>query len=321
MNKIVLRNTVISVMLIVLLFFVVMLSNRSPYGKNQSSFAAVPKKEITRIELIENENRLILVRKDGNWLVNGEYEARRSAVLFILRILQEMRIKSPVSSGMFSEQIAGKGITPVKVRVYEESRVLKSFLVYKTGSNIYGNIMKMSERSRPFIVYVPGFEEEIGSFFIADRLFWQPFTLFNLLPSEISSVKVENPHDTASSFKINRKDDRYLLSGDEGWDPSAVRRYISYFTYVPFETWAADLSDDMKERIMAGDPFSIITVVRSAGEEIVLKMWQRTDDGSGARDSDRLWGKLNTGDELFIVRYFDIDPLLKKRSYFYSNNP
>jgi hypothetical protein len=35
------------------------------------------------------------------------------------------------------------------------------------------------------------------------------------------------------------------------------------------------------------------------------------------KDSDRLIGKMEERDELFIMRYFDIDPLLKKRSYFF----
>ena len=35
----------------------------------------------------------------------------------------------------------------------------------KPASNIYGNIMKMKSGSKPFIVYVPGFEGDIGSGF------------------------------------------------------------------------------------------------------------------------------------------------------------
>ena len=41
-----------------------------------------------------------------------------------------------------------------------------------------------------------------------------------------------------------------------------------------------------------------------------------TENGHG-KDSDRLLGKTNERDELFIMRYFDIDPMIKKRSYFF----
>jgi hypothetical protein len=317
MNKIVLRNTIISVLLIVALFIIIMLRDRSPYGKNQSSFAPIPGKEVTRIELAENDNKLVLSKEGEGWLVNGIREARKSEVFFISRILTEMRIKSPVSAEMFSKEITEKGVLPVKVRVYENNKLLKKFLVYKTASNPYGNIMKMSERSRPFIVYVPGYEEDIGSEFIVSELFWQPFNIFNLLPSEIFSINMENLTDTASSFQIISTDNRYILSGMAGWDSSRVRRYVSYFTWVPFENWAFDITDDRKAKINSQEPVYRITVKITSGEEIILTMWDRYDSQTGAKDSDRLLGRCSTEDEFFIIRYFDIDPLLKKRSYFY----
>ena len=48
--------------------------------------------------------------------------------------------------------------------------------------------MKLRESSRPFIVFVPGNEAEIGSAFTLNGLFWQPYTVFSFLPSDIYSV-------------------------------------------------------------------------------------------------------------------------------------
>jgi hypothetical protein len=39
--------------------------------------------------------------------------------------------------------------------------------------------------------------------------------------------------------------------------------------------------------------------------------------GTKEIDSDRLLGKTDENDEFFIMRYFDIDPLIKNRSYFF----
>jgi hypothetical protein len=41
--------------------------------------------------------------------------------------------------------------------------------------------------------------------------------------------------------------------------------------------------------------------------------------GTKETDSDRLLAKTDENDEFFIMRYFDIDPLIKKRSYFFQN--
>ncbi len=204
--------------------------------------------------------------------------------------------------------------------MYEKRRLLKSFYVYKTGSNSYGNIMKMKERTKPFIVYVPGYEGDIGSAFISCELFWLPFTVFNLLPSEISSVTLENIADPASSFTIADTGSKYRLSDLKdilsGWDSSRVRRYISYFTMVPFESWAFDISESEKIRFSSESPAFRISVRKSDGGEVILTLWERvfrtvkkTPTGYGE--------KRMTGMSIFIMRYFDIDPLLKKISYFF----
>ena len=264
------------------------------------------------------------LEKNGKeWLVNGKNVARKSSILFIIKVIKEIKIKSPVSPDMFNSEITEKGVGPVKVKIYEKSRLLNSFLVYKTRSNIYGNIMKMGDRSKPFIVYVPGYEADIGSAFVLNELYWQPFTLFNLLPSEIASVSVENRGDTSTSFSITSNNHRFVLSGNKskltGWDTSRVRRYLTYFTWIPFESWAFDLPADEKKRIETGQPLVRITVIGSSGKKTVLTLWEREKPENGILtiDSDRLYGKTDNRDDLFFMKYFDVDPILKKRSYFF----
>jgi hypothetical protein len=322
LNRLFIRNIILSVLLIILLVIVLLYRSRTPYGKNQSSFASQPQKEITRIELSTDGNKLSLERNGNIWLVNGRQEARRSGIAFIESILTELKIKSPVSPDLFEEEISNKNIDPVKVRVFENNKLLKSFLVYKTGSNKYGNIMKIKERTKPFIVYVPGYEGDIGSGFTLNELFWLPYTVFNLLPSEISSITFENVADPATSFTIAGKNNIYTLSDENtslaGWDSSRVRRYISYFTLIPFESWALDLSDTERNKIKSGSPICRITVKKTDGAQIFLTLWEKGNNETGAKDSDRLWGMTSAREDLFILRYFDIDPLLKKRSYFFT---
>ena len=305
------------------LLFFILLRARSPFGKNNSSFSSYPHIEITKIEYSQSGKRLTLEKKGDGWLINGKTEARKSGILFILRILTEIKIKSPVSNDLFKSEITGKDIIPVKVKVYEKRRLLRSFLVYKTRSNDYGNIMKINEASKPFIVYVPGYDGDIGSGFTLNELFWQPYTVFNLLPSEIATVKFENISDTASSFSIVNSNHHYFLSGNtgnlDGWDSTLVTRYISYFVRIPFESWALDIEETEKRIIEAQRPLYRIIVTAASGRKTTLTLWgmMNAESGSKKMDSDRLFGKTEERDELFIVRYFDIDPLIKKRSYFF----
>lgn len=301
----------------VLLIFV---RDRSPFGKDNTSFAAVPDEEITKIEFSHGEKVLTLENEDGKWLLNGSLETRKTSIFYLLRILKEMSIKSPVSSELFDSVIVKNGITPVTVRSYENRRLLSSFQVYKTQSNIYGNIMKTKERSKPFILHVPGHDGNIGSAFNLNELYWQPYTLFNLLPSGIEMVLFENYSDTASSFKIIKKNGDYSLSDGikelKGWDTALVKRYLTYFTFIPFESWLTELGHEEREIIQSSSPMCRISV-SSGGKETILTLKEiiRPD---GSRDSDRVYGMLNESGEIFIVRYFDIDPILKRRGYFFQ---
>ena len=203
-------------------------------------------------------------------------------------------------------------------------KLIKSFLVYKTSSNSYGNIMKIRERSKPFIVYVPGYDGDIGSAFTLNELFWQPYTVFNLLPSEIESVKFENLSDTSSSFLITGRNHHFTLSAANreltGWDSTLVTRYLSYFAWIPFEKWALEMGEKEKKMVESQQPLYRITVTTISREKVSSYIMGKNERRRGrqlTKDSDRLLGKTQSSDEFFVMRYFDIDPLLKKRSYFF----
>jgi len=318
------KTVIITVTATVLLAAIIVLSReRSPFGRNNSNFSSVPEKSITRIELSDDHSRIVLERKEDVWILNGNRETRSNSVLFLLKILSDISIKSTVSEELFNREINELGIRPVRVKVYEGRRILQSFLVYKTSSNSYGNVMKLREGSKPFICYVPGFDSDIGSAFTLKEAFWQPFTLFSHLPSEIASVTVTYINDPGSSFMIRNEEGSLSLYDPvnklAGWDTSRIMRYLSYFANVSFESWASELSEREKINIADSVPAYRISLESVKGNNVALTLWVRkkVENGVEKTDSDRLWGRTEASDEFVIVRYMDIDPLLKKRSYFY----
>jgi hypothetical protein len=323
MSKQIIRYFFIFIAIAALLL--ILLRGRMPFGKSNSSFAVSPEVKITRIDFYQGNNKLSIEKSGELWLINKKYEARKSAVLFTLNMLREIKIKSPVSAEIFTNEVVNKKLDPVKVNIFEKRRLVKSFFVYKTASNVYGNIMKIKASSKPFIVYIPGYEENIGIHFIVNELFWQPFMVFNLSPSQITSVKLENLVDTSSSFLINCDRKGYMLSdlnrNITGWDTLKVQRYLSYYTAIPFEKWAFGLPESEKKSIESVYPIYRITVNQSDGNEIILTVWEKWNiiDGVKKTDTDRIWAKTNSRDEIFVMRYFDLDPVLKKRSYFITH--
>jgi hypothetical protein len=308
---------------LIILAIIFFFKGRTPFGKSNSSFAIQTGKEITEIEFFNGERRLNLMKQGEEWLVNRNKETRKSSILFIEKILREMKIKSPVSVELFDTEIIQKGIEPVKVKVYGNRKLLQSFLVYKTGSNTYGNIMKIRERSKPFIVHVPGYETDIGSVFTLNEKFWQPYIVFNLLPSEIGTVTLENLRDTTSSFSIRNTGNNFILSDLSGylygWDTVRVVRYLSYFVRIPFEKWAFEIPSMKEEIVESDEPIYRINVTDTDGNKTLLTIRELVikENGELRIDTDRVGGQTEKSEEMFIMRYFDIDPILKKKSYFF----
>jgi hypothetical protein len=321
------RNTALYILIFTagMLVIIFLVRNRDPFGKNNTSFAVEPDLEITKIEMVNRESKVVLEKRDEKWSVNRDNEARKSAIVFILKTIREIKIKSPVSADIFKSEVIDKQLDPVRVSVYSKRKLIKSFYVYKTSSNIYGNIMKLKASSKPFIVYMPGYEDNIGSHFVVNDLFWRPFTVFKLLPSEIGSVELRNFADSSSSFKIeNNKGIFMLKDASRGIQDSVrIKRYISYFVNVPFESWAFDLTDFERRMIEESKPLFGITIKTTIGGEIKLSIWERflypDKNGLRERDTDRVWGKMEDGNGIFVMRYFDVDPILKKKSWFVGN--
>jgi hypothetical protein len=68
------------------------------------------------------------------------------------------------------------------------------------------------------------------------------------------------------------------------------------------------------ERLKVSDPLCVISVKDRVGKEIRLMLWERMLPGQGEKkkDTDRLWGKTDSSSGIFVIRYMDIDPLLKR---------
>jgi hypothetical protein len=309
---------VAGIALILLLF-----GQHIPFGKNNTDFAVKPGTDITGIDLIKGDKKVMIRRSGSEWIVNKTKEARKSAVLFLITTLREIKIKSPVSSEMFKSEVIDKKTEPVRVVVYDGRRPVRSFFVYPTASNLYGNIMKMRPTSRPFIIYLPGYEDNIGSHFIADELFWLPFSVFSFLPSRIESVEFQNFKEPSESFNIIRRSDSFMVSENsvviKGFDSVRLKRYISYFTFVSFESWALSLSENERHDIESSTPLYKLSLKTRDVGEITLTIWERKKDPSkGEKDTDRVWAEKNDGKGIFVARYFDLDPILKKKSYFFG---
>ncbi len=309
-------------LLILFLFFagsalVVMLIRRNGGGISDDVFNAGKETEITRIRLRSADADICLEKRAGEWLLNDSEPVRNSAISFILAALADMQPRSSVSEDVFNHLISESNGDPVHVKVFSGKRRRASFDVYHFNDPHYSSIVKKNRRDKPFLVYLPGYDFDPGGVFTADTDFWKPFRVFNIMPSSIKEVKMYYYTDTIHSFELKNEGKRLALLDSSVFDTLSGRRYLSYFVNVSFESLTTGLTSDKITEITSGEPYFELTVTTTDGKKRVLKGWRRNilKDGIIITDTDRLWGSLDDG-KLFVLRYLDIDPLIKKRSYF-----
>ena len=295
-------------------------SKRSPFGKLNSSFSIPLTDNITSIHIGRGENTVLLSKENGIWLVNNHNEARSSAISFILATLGEVQIKSPVSEELFESLTDQSNTEPVVVRVRGKG-VKERFLVYRTANSGMGSVFRKSEKSLPFFMSLPGYDLDPGLAFVTDERYWLPFHVFRLEPGNIERVDLKYRDTGREDISIEVKDSISLSVNDiivEYPDREHIMRYLSWFSFIPFEKWATDLDPDQKGSILNSAPEIEIGLQLGDSGDLSLKLWIKYMEvgPESEPDTDRLYGELNNSGELFVVKYFDIDPLIKSAEYF-----
>jgi len=272
---------------------------------------------VTKIILESHGQRVVLEERKDTWLINGREEVRKTAMDLILTELGAMQPVSPVSESVIRKLEGKRSGSEVTVKIFSKRRKIRSFIVTHYKDRDYPGIIRKKTGAKALIYNLPGYDIDACSVFLADIRYWRPFTIFKIMPSEISEVSVEYPADIAKSFTIVNSTGKVSLKESVSFDTLSVKRYLSYFVNVPFESINTSLTTEEEKRVISSVPFVKVTVTAKDGVTHQLKGWKRymREGEKGGFDTDRLWGELDNGN-LFVMRYFDVDPLLKKRSYF-----
>ncbi|MEA1885764.1 MAG: hypothetical protein U9N72_00960 [Bacteroidota bacterium] len=312
-------GVILIVLTVVVLFFI---GRHVPFGAGNSVFYVENVGRINRITISDTGRSVSLKLKSNGWYVNGENEARPQAIDFILRVLEDVRIKSPVSEKLYKEVLENENTREIEVKVFDNMKIIQSFYIYRNTEDEQPGIMRKRKKTKPFIVHIPGYEIDPSTCFLTDETYWLPFTVFELRPDQISEIHFKYFNKPDSSFYIEQDEREIRFSNEyysnERIDTLAIGRYISYFIYVPFEKWAYDISANEKDSITSSKPYFSLEVITDHSDTTKLFTWKKQikEANNIKEDTDRLWGSLNKGEDLFIIKYYDLDPLIKQPSYF-----
>ncbi|MCK4662109.1 MAG: DUF4340 domain-containing protein [Bacteroidales bacterium] len=310
-------------------------NSKSTIKKELRDFAVEDTSIVTKIFMVNKEsNQLLLERQNGYWTVNKEYKARKDLVDLLLKTINRLHVKAPVSNSALENINKSLAVKSIKVEIYQHDKLIKTYYVGGPTQDNYGTFMLIENSSKPFIVNIPGFRGFLSTRYNTSLSSWREKIIFNYKFQDISSISVTIPENPEKSFLINNLgNNKFELINTQNknlvnkFDTIAVKQYIAYFKNINFDMFVKNVDSKNQDSILSTSPKYIISVIDINGESKKIKTYLKPNDGGLINDEgelyeydvDNLYAFINNDKDMVFIQYFVFDPIFKEIDDFILN--
>ena len=331
------RNTfIIALVVIALGVLAVILINQNGSGTLKpelKDFAVQDTASIDKIFMVRKSNeQVILSREEGSWMVNDTYEVRPDAISLLLKTIQRLRVKAPVSKSAMDYVLKMMATRNTKVEIFSKGKLIKTYYVGGPTQDQVGTFMMMEGSSVPFVVSIPGFAGYLSSRYFTEEDQWRTPLLLSYDYKEISQIRSVNNDDPSQSFILSSGNDKLMMTRLENneqassLDTLAVRFFISNHERVACEFFADLLEPEIKDSLAAAQPFHVLEITDIYGKKTKIEAHRRApleqadpDEPVYEYDRERMYARIN--DKVWVViQYFVFDPLFHEFDFFLPQN-
>jgi len=274
---------------------------------------------------IKNNTKSITIRKienTNNWFVNDKYEANKKSIKKLIQALTEVQISNPVLK---------KNIDSVKVFINNSAKkiivlnkkndTLKTIYISEYNTKKEGTYALSDNYDLPYIISIPGLEKDLNQRYNLNPLYWINPEIFTYQPHEIKTIEIKFSNKEKVSYRIEiEKDTPKIFSYNEqkyqnDININKVGSYLSYFMNVKFSDFNTliDEKRDSLKNSKADYSIFIKDIYNITKEVDFYKI--KVSETNEEFDLNKLYAIINKED-IVIVKYFDIDLILKDISYF-----
>lgn len=253
--------------------------------KELKDFAIEDTASITKLFLADAKNNTVLLekQKNGSWLIDKKFKARKDAINNILLTIKRVEVKYPVPESELKTIISQLASNATKVEIYlnGKNKPEKIYYVGHATQNQYGTYMLLEKNEKkssvPFVTHIPGFFGYLSTRFFAQPFLWRDREIFALSSEKIKSVTVENIEEPETSFTIEQTSAQqfkllnYKKIALSQFDTASVYNYLNRFSAIYFEQLAAELSAEKIDSITASKPFHVFTVTDFENNTKIVK--------------------------------------------------
>ena len=179
---------------------------------NKKDFNLSETENIDKIIMSDKAGNIITLEKEKEeWIINSKYPVWKRQIEYTLNVMKDIRIKSSVSeqkTNLVEEIIATTG---VKVEIFEGEEKIKSYYIGGNTSDHQGTYMIMENAENAYVMHIPDRHPGIlnpkygiEGIYVNENVWREPI-IINIIPKEISEVKVIDFINQEQSFTINIK--------------------------------------------------------------------------------------------------------------------
>ncbi len=320
------------------------------YAKNKVStikeelrnFAVADTTAISKIFLAEKSGAAALLEKQapGHWTINGKFKARNDAINVLLTTMMKLDVYSPVSeSGVDNviKSLASKG-TKVEIYLADKGKPTKVYYVGGPTQSQLGTFMILENSSKPFVMYIPGFNGYLSTRYFTKESEWRARDLFQYGKGEIIALYMINYEKPEQSFGIiyESPEEITLLDADSipvaGVDKQLLLYYLSKFENVSLETYDYSVRPALRDSLVGLGPTRAIGITRVDGSQKLLRMYKmpvtsnavvkEDKDGNPLTwDVDRMYGMIDNNETLVVLQYYAFKEMLREGKDFVPPKP
>ncbi len=294
-------------------------------------FAVADTASIDKLFLADKDGRRVTIKRVNSetWLVNDKFIARKDAIDNLLHTIKAVEVRSPVGKNLYNNTMKLMAAKSVKIEIYKGDEKLKTYYVGHPTMDQLGTFMYLENSTVPFITHMPGFNGFLSSRYFASEAEWRDKAIFRVDPRRIVSVLVKDYARPHRSFELVRQpDSSYVVTRLQDNKPitpldiTKVRTFLSAFRNTNFERLDNDISNKVRDSVLAAGAFSELRMRLDNNTEKVLVCF-RKPVGSASRlqideagknlpfDYDKFYALMSGDTSMLVCQYFHFDRLLK----------
>lgn len=314
------KSLIIVLIILILLTSYVVFIRKSSSVIDEFSFKLADTSIITRIQLADSTAQVTIKKIDEQWMVNNTFHANQNLVRQFLRIFMNLEISLLVpeaETDSINNILAQNG---VKLSFYIGEKITREFIIGQFDKEKEATLITNDDQVAAYLI-APGLSRNIRKFIETDPLFWRDKQLFNFSSDEISHIYFKDNVSEKNSFKIRKDKDNFMLYDNDNkqvnFDNKKLMRYLSYFGNLKFESLATELDSKNQDSVIIQTSIYVIEASSVSGLNTKLELFSKKDSTQAdLKDVNFVYGILNAEKHILLIRYFEIDPILKSIRYF-----